>query len=105
MSIRTKPDEDGIVFVTGKEHEYIVTYQCDDEVQTKKETGREIIRTMDMADCYGLSILGYVIKVDGDDCKPCVFHGTWSDGNDRLKMWIDDAVTGEVYDVGYGSDH
>ena len=102
--IINQPNEDGIVFVTGKENKYFVIYDMDGEYVPKVETGREIFNRMDMSDCYDITIVRlWLIK--GDYITSARFLGTHHDRNENLKMEIVDTITGEVFDIGYGNDH
>lgn len=103
--IKTQPNEDGVVFVYGKPHKYLVTYQQEGEVWTKMVTGHEIFDKMGMSDCYDISIEQLALMDDESKPTICTFHGTWHDTKDPLRMEIVHALTGEVYDVGYAPDH
>ena len=100
----SKPNEDGVVFVTGKRNQYLVTYCMEDEYFHKIENAWEIFDRMDMADCYDISIVR-IMLLDNENITECVFRGVWHDDVEHLKMQIEDKETGEVYDVGYGTDH
>ena len=96
--------EDGVMFVAGKQHNYFVIYMFDEDFSPVIETGHEIFDRMDLSDCYPIEIR-QLFLIDGDQLRACKFRGTWHDGKDPLKMQIENVITGEVYDVGYGSDH
>lgn len=102
--IISQPNEDGIVFVTGEQNKYFVLYNIEGEIVPVVETGREIFRRMDMSDCYDIHIERLWI-VKGKYIIECRFRGTHHDRHEHLKMKIEDAITGEEYDIGYGSDH
>lgn len=53
----SKPNEDGVVFITGEEHKYLVTYEIEGELcEPVIETAREIFRKMEFDDCYDIKI-------------------------------------------------
>lgn len=105
MNLILKETEDGLEFVATNNHKYVVIYEIEGEIcEPEIKTAKEIFDTMDMSDCYDISIKRLML-VDGAKLIGCRFRGTWHDLNDRLKMKIENVITGEVYDVGYGSDH
>jgi len=100
-------------------NKYLVTYEIEDHIFAVIETAREIFNKMDMADCYNIRVivLEWLCEYDcpGDyklyGYPECEFKGTWSCRNpetnriDPLRMEIRRVDTGEVLDVGYGTDH
>lgn len=103
--IISKPNEDGVVFIMGKEHKYLVVYRIEGKLtEPVIETAREIFNKMDMDDCYDIEIVK-IHLLEGDTMSECWFRGTWHNPKEPLKMKIVDLKTHEVYDVGYGTDH
>ena len=85
-------------------NQYLVEEVIESETFFRIMKPREIFNTMDMADCYDIGVRPYLL-VPGMIPVPCVFKGTWHDGKDPLKMVIVNGITGEVLDVGYGTNH
>lgn len=101
-----------IKFVSGNPNKYLVLYEMDGELcEPVIQTANEIFDKMDMADCYDISVHYMLGLYDKDRLPVCEFHGTWCCKNpetgkiDSLRMEIREKNTGEVVDVGYGTDH
>lgn len=102
--ITSKPNEDGVVFVTGKENKYFVIYDIEGELSPMVETAREIFRRMEFSDCYDISIKRlWLIK--GDYITSARFLNVWHDPKDPLRVDIKDTITNEIYDSGYQPEH
>lgn len=99
-----QPNEDSIVFVHGKANQYLIIYEVEGKTDPRIQTGREIFNTMDMSDCYDIEV-ARLWMISGKCLTECRFRGTWHDPKENLKMQIENIITGEVYDVGYASDH
>ena len=84
-------------------NQYLVEKRIYDESYFKIMSANEIFNLMDMEDCYYLEIYLYLL-VHGMPPVPCKFRGIWDGSDDPLKMVIESA-TGEIIDVGYGTDH
>ena len=55
--IMSKPNEDGIVFVTGEQHKYLVTYEIEGEMcEPEIKTAMEIFHDMEFDDCFDIKI-------------------------------------------------
>ena len=105
MNLILRETEDGLEFVATNNHKYMVIYECEGEIyEPKIVTASQIFNEMDMSDCYDISVRRLTL-VDGAELFECHFHGKWHDAKDPLKMKIDNAATGEVYDIGYGFHH
>ena len=102
--IMSKPNEDGVVFVTGKENKYFVIYDIEGETVPKTETAREIFSRMEFDDCYDISIKGLWL-VKEETIIPAKFCNVWHNPKDPLCVKIKDLKTDEVYDVGYQPEH
>ena len=63
----------------------------------------EIFARIDMYDCYDEDLSLWLLTDKGP--LPCDWHGTWHDCNDPLKMSITLRETGNVLDLGWGTDH
>lgn len=110
-------DEYGVRFVIGKPNKYLVTYEIEGELCSPViETATQIFSKMDMDDCYDIHICAlrwlqefktYDEMKNADSIYPnCVFHRTWHDPSDPLKMEIRLAFgTLETLDIGYGTNH
>lgn len=100
-----KETEDGFEFVATNNHKYVVIYEIEGEIcDPEVVTASQIFDKMDLSDCYDISVKRLLLA-DGAKLIGCRFRGTWHNGKDPLKMQIENVITGEVYDVGYGSDH
>lgn len=106
----SEPNEDGIVFVAGKRHEYIVIYKIEGELcEPVIKTAKEIFDTMDFSDCYDIDIID--LKLNEGTHPNCTFHPTWccydpeTGKLDRLRMEIRNSESNEILDVGYGIEH
>lgn len=105
--IISRPTEDGIVFVRGKQHEYLVIYEIEGELcEPVTETTRQIFQKMEFDDCYDIKI--HSLKWNGKECKYC---GTWCNKDpetgrvDPLRVEIRLIETDEMLDVGYQPEH
>lgn len=121
--IISKPNEDGVVFVTGEEHKYLVTYEIEGELcEPVIETAREIFRKMKFDDCYDIKIrdLKWLkpyktydeYRFELNPYPTCEYKGTWCNTNpetgriDPLRVEIRQKFgDGEVLDVGYQPEH
>ena len=105
MRLVVKETDDGFEFVSTNDHKYVVIYEIEGEIcEPEIVDARQIFDKMDMSDCYDISIKRLLL-VDGAKLIGCRFRGTHHDFKEKLKMKIENVITGEVYDVGYGSDH
>ena len=102
--IATKPNEDGVVFVTGKENKYFVIYDIEGELFPTIETGREIFRRMEFSDCYDITIKR-IWLINGERITDVKFWDVWHNSKEPLLVEIKDVVTDEVYDSAYQPEH
>ena len=100
----SKPNEDGVVFIHGKENKYYVVYKIEGEYSSVIETGHQIFDRMDIDDCYDIHI-ERLLLIDKTRLIPCEFLGTWHNGKNPLCMEIRRISNRKVLDVGYGSNH
>ena len=82
---------------------YLVCYETEGDIYKHIDVAMSIFSAMDMADCYDIHIR-YIYLITDDCPRECIFRGVWTH-DDPLQMDIIDAATGEVYDVGFGTDH
>ena len=83
---------------------FLVIYEGrDDYSEPEITTAGHIFNTMDMSDCYDISIAS-LYAIVGKDLIECRFIGTHCH-SETLRMEIRKADTGEVLAVGYGTDH
>lgn len=109
----SKPNEDGVVFITGERHKYIVVYKIEGELcDPVIKTAKEIFETMDLRDCYNIEISDLKLFKYVNGVYPnCEFYPTWccydpeTGKLDRLRMEIRNSESNEILDVGYGTDH
>lgn len=112
--IISKPNEDGIVFVTGERHKYLVTYESEGDVcEPAIKTAIEIFHDMEFDDCFDIKIIDLrLLRPTGNDPYPeCEYHGTWCNYDpetgkiDPLRVEIRMKNGNEVLDVGYQPEH
>lgn len=84
---------------------FAVLYYIEGQWCVKIESAREIFNTMDLDDCYDISINDIRMLDEEEFCEPCEFYGSWHDPSDPLRMEIRRKRDGEVVAVGYGTDH
>ena len=85
---------------------YLVNYEIEGLVtEPSIETATEIFEKMDMSDCYEIEITHIYLLLPGKPPVECIFRGTWYYWDDPLRMEIVDKETGDIYSVGYGTDH
>ena len=110
----SKPNDDGIVFVTGEPHKYLVTYEIKGEMcEPAIKTASEVFHDMEFDDCFDIKIVDIrLLRLSEDDPYPeCKYHGTWCNYDpetgkiDSLRVEIRTKNGNEVLDVGYQPEH
>ena len=91
-------------------NKYLVIYEFDGELlESVIRTATDIFETMDMSDCYDITIKRIWLIKDIDLIE-CRFYGTWHNPKDPLRMEIRALIPStpeqlKPFDVGYGTDH
>lgn len=89
------------------ENKMFVVVQSDDNgdnLAPVTKTAEQIIKDIDMFDCFQPAIYKVFDVTKKGNLKPLKVHGCWSEANDPLLIRLLDG-RGKVVISGYGTDH